>query len=132
MELTNRGGAGFGAALVVSGLLTAGLAAGCSGPAARPVALPPAFPTQQVPVVGEIRKAETIEVGHPMWRVTVEGRDTVAAARALLAAGLTPVAPDVPLDAGRIGAVYRGHGYTVGISSNDGDVTYVVSPTPGV
>ena len=127
MERPNRGGAGTGAALVVSALL----AAGCGGPAAAPVALPATFPVQQVPVIGEIRKAETIEVGHAMWRVTVEGRDTVAAARALLAAGLAPVAPGVPLDAGRIGAVYRGHGYTVGISANDGDVTYVVSPTPG-
>ncbi|CAM3904557.1 hypothetical protein ACXYTP_00655 [Tsukamurella ocularis] len=127
MERTNRGGAGIGAALVVSAaLLTA-----CGGPAAGPVALPAAFPAQQVPVVGEIRHAETIEVGHAMWRVTVAGRDTVAAARALLAAGLVPVAPGVPLDAGRIGAVYRGHGFTVGISANDGDVTYVVSPTPG-
>ena len=79
MERTNRGGAGTGAALVVSALL----AAGCGGPAAAPVALPATFPVQQVPVIGEIRKAETIEVGHPMWRVTVEGRDTVAAARAL-------------------------------------------------
>ncbi|MBS4100263.1 hypothetical protein [Tsukamurella paurometabola] len=127
MYRTKRGGAAIGAALVVSGM-----AAACGGPAATPVALPATFPAQQVPVVGEIRKAETIEVGHPMWRVTVEGRDTVAAARALLAAGLTPVAPGVPLDAGRIGAVYRGHGFTVGISSDDGDVTYVVSPTPGV
>lgn len=127
MDRTERGGAGIGAAFVVSGLLVAG----CSGPAAGPVALPAGFPAQEVPVVGEISKAETIEVGHAMWRVTVEGRDTVAAARALLAAGLAPVAPGVPLDAGRIGAVYRGHGFTVGISSNDGDVTYVVSPTPG-
>ncbi|CAM3284341.1 hypothetical protein [Tsukamurella hominis] len=132
MDRTNRGGAGTGAAFVVSGLLGAGMLAGCGGPAAGPVALPAGFPAQQVPVVGEIRKVETIEVGHAMWRVTVEGRDTVAAARALLAAGLVSVAPDVPLDAGRIGAVYRGHGFTVGISANDGDVTYVVSPTPGV
>ncbi|KXO92340.1 hypothetical protein AXK56_04525 [Tsukamurella pulmonis] len=122
-----QGGAGIGAALVVSAVLLTG----CSGPPAGPVALPASFPAQQVPVVGEVRKAETIEVGHPMWRVTVEGRDTVAAARALLAAGLAPVAPGVPLDAGRVGAVYRGHGFTVGISSDDGDVTYVVSPTPG-
>ena len=35
------------------------------------------------------------------------------------------------LDPKALGAVYRGHGYTVGISANDGDVTYVVSPTPG-
>ncbi len=82
-------------------------------------------------MVGEVRKAETISVGHPVWRVTVEGRDTVAGSRALIAAGLTPVAPGVPLDAGRVGAVYTGHGFTVGISSNDGAVTYVVSPVPG-
>ncbi|TWS18754.1 hypothetical protein FK529_14360 [Tsukamurella asaccharolytica] len=130
MDRTNEGGAGTGAALVASGLCGL-LVVGCGGPTAGPVALPPGFPAQQVPVVGEIRRAETIEVGHALWRVTVEGRDTVAAARALLAAGLVPVAPGVPLDAGRIGAVYRGHGFTVGISSNDGDVTYVVSPTPG-
>lgn len=123
-----RGGAGTGAALVVS----AALLAACGSAPTGPVPLPATFPTQQVPVVGEVRKAETIEAGHPVWRVTVEGRDTVAAARALLAAGLVPVAPGVPLDAGRVGAVYRGHGFTVGISSDDGDVTYVVSPTPGV
>ncbi|MCS3780455.1 hypothetical protein [Tsukamurella ocularis] len=128
MDRTKRGGAGIGAAFVVSGLLVTA----CSGPAAGPIALPGSFPAQQVPVVGEIRKAETIEVGHAMWRVTVAGRDTVAAARALLAAGLVPVAPGVPLDAGQIGAVYRGRGFTVGISSNDGEVTYVVSPTPGI
>lgn len=83
-------------------------------------------------MVGEVRTVQTIDVGHPMWRVTVHGNDTVAAARALLAAGLSPIGAGVPLDAGRVGAVYRGHGFTVGISSNDGDVTYVVSPTPGV
>lgn len=124
MNRTIQGGAVIGAALVVSAL------SACGDAATGPVALPTDFPTQQVPVVGEVRKAETIAVGHPMWRVTVGGDDTVAAARALLAAGLVPVAPGVPLDAGRVGAVYRGHGFTVGISSNDGDVTYVVSPTP--
>ena len=128
MIRTTKGGAGIGAALVVSALALTGCGEADSGP----VGLPNGFPAQQVPVVGEVRKAETIEVGHPMWRVTVEGDDTVAAARALLAAGLAPVAPGVPLAAGRVGAVYRGHGFTVGISSNDGEVTYVVSPTPGV
>ncbi|NMD55599.1 MULTISPECIES: hypothetical protein [Tsukamurella] len=127
MHRTKQGGAGIGAALVVSAVLSAG----CGGPAPRPVVLPATFPAQQVPIVGEVRKAETIEVGHTMWRVTVEGRDTVAAARALIAAGLVPVAPGVPLDAGRVGAVYRGNGFTVGISSDDGDVTYVVTPASG-
>ena len=122
------GGAVPGAALLVSALLLAG----CSGPPPGRVALPATFPAAEVPIVGEVRKAETIEVGHLMWRVTVEARDTVAAARALLSAGLVPIAPGVPLDSGRNGAGYRGHGYTVGISSDDGDVTYVVSPTPGV
>lgn len=128
MERNTRGGAGIGAALVVSGVLLAG----CSEPEPGPVGLPDGYPADRVPVVGEIRKAETIEVGHPMWRVTTAGDDTVASAQALLDAGLVPVAPGVPLDAGRVGAVYRGHGFTVGISANDGDVTYVVSPTPGV
>lgn len=122
----HRGGVVFGAALVVSGL------AACSEPSgAGSAQLPAGYPTQQVPVVGELRRAETIEVGRPMWRVTVAGEDTVAGSRALLAAGLVPVAPNVPLDAGAVGAVYRGHGFTVGISSSNGDVTYVVSPTPG-
>ncbi|WP_019203682.1 hypothetical protein [Tsukamurella sp. 1534] len=127
MRSTIRGGAGIGAALVVSPLLAA-----CGGTAPEPVALPGDYPSQQVPVVGEVRKAEVIEVGHRMWRITVDGENTVAATRALLAAGLLPVAPDVPQNAGEVGAVYRGHGFTVGISSDEESVTYVVSPTPGV
>ncbi|MDP0398731.1 hypothetical protein [Tsukamurella strandjordii] len=106
--------------------------AGCSEPTSGPTRLPDGYPADQVPVVGEIRKAETIEVGHVMWRITVAGDDTIAGSRALLDAGLAPVAPNVPLDAGAVGAVYRGRGFTVAISSNAGDVTYVVSPTPGV
>ncbi|ADG78033.1 putative protein OS=Tsukamurella paurometabola (strain ATCC 8368 / DSM / CCUG 35730 /CIP 100753 / JCM 10117 / KCTC 9821 / NBRC 16120 / NCIMB 702349/ NCTC 13040) OX=521096 GN=Tpau_1405 PE=4 SV=1 [Tsukamurella paurometabola] len=106
--------------------------AGCSEPTPAPTRLPDGYPVAQVPVVGELRKTETIEVGHPMWRITVVGDDTIAGSRALLGAGLVPVAPNVPLDAGAVGAVYRGHGFTVAISSNSGAVTYVVSPTPGV
>ncbi|KXP14204.1 hypothetical protein [Tsukamurella pseudospumae] len=120
----------IGAALVVAAVAMG--AGGCGAPPRAVTPLPAGYPVAQVPIVGTVSKAETIDVGHPMWRVTVDGRDTVAAARALLAAGLAPVAPGVPLDAGRVGAVYRGHGFTVGISANDGDVTYVVSPTPGV
>lgn len=118
----------IGAALVVA----AAAVGACGAPPRAATALPAGYPVAQVPIVGTVSAAETIDVGHPMWRVTVDGRDTVAAARALLAAGLAPVAPGVPLDAGRVGAVYRGHGFTVGISANDGDVTYVVSRTPGV
>ncbi|GAA4405123.1 hypothetical protein [Tsukamurella soli] len=109
----------------------AALSCACGGRDAAGVALPSGFPSAQVPVEGQVRAAERIDVGHPVWRLTVAGGTTVAASRALLAAGFRPVTPDTPLDAGELGAVYRRGDLTVGVSSDGTTVTYVVSPTPG-
>ncbi len=93
--------------------------------------MPSGFPVSRVPVVGPVRATEQIDVGHPVWRLTVSGDTTVPAARALLAAGFHPATPTTPLDAGETGAVYLRPGLTVGLSSDGSTVTYVVSPTPG-
>lgn len=100
---------------------------GCSDTDASATALPADFP-HGVPISGTVLSAEKVDVGHQVWRVKVRGDDTTAAARALLDAGLKPVTDRTPMDAGKVGAVYRGPGVTVGLSSYDGEITYVIDP----
>lgn len=126
MYLTSKDGAGLGAVLLASAILLTG----CNEHSTAEPQLPSEYPTAQVPIIGKLENAETIAVGATVWRVTVEGKTTVAAAQALIDAGFAPMVPGVPLDAGVTGAMYRGRGYTVGLSANDGSVTYIVSPNP--
>ncbi|MDF0529699.1 hypothetical protein P0W64_04250 [Tsukamurella sp. 8F] len=117
-----------GAAVCAGVVLSVSAIAGCSDSDISTASLPSGFPTA-VPVVGRVQASDDIDVGHPVWRLTVTGKDTVAAAQALLAAGFDPITPRTPVDAGEVGALYLGHGFTVGLSSDGDTVTYVVSPT---
>ena len=130
--ISQRGGAGFGTALAAAGaLVTAAALSGCGSDGAGGARLPADFP-RQVPINGTVLSVEKVDVGHPIWRVKVRGKDTSAAAEALTKAGFAPVTARTPLDVGRVGAVYRGGGsgspITVGLSSYDGEITYVVDP----